>query len=97
MHRLNLKGDKALSFIAGLLYGYSRAQMELRVLSFEEFEPHNHKQDRVYYFNRKKGELCEGITEEVSHICVVREDTESGKVCLFIYKKSDFPRTPSKT
>lgn len=86
MRRLSLKGDKALAFIAGLLYGYRNAPMELRVLAIEEFSEDRHAKDRVYYLDRREGKLHASFNDKVTHICVVREDSEERKVHLFIYK-----------
>ncbi|MCS6998774.1 MAG: hypothetical protein N2648_01700 [Aquificaceae bacterium] len=93
MRRLNIKEDKALAFIAGLVYGYRNTPMELKVLSLEDFSEEKHREDRVYYLNRKEGKLYECFDREVSHVCVLREDKVKGKVSIFIYKKTVKPLT----
>lgn len=87
MQKLNIKEDRALAFIAGLLYGYRNTPMELKVFSLEDFSEEKHREDRVYYLNRKEGRLHECFEKGVSHVCVLREDKVRGKVSVFIYKK----------
>ena len=85
MQRLKLEENKALAFIVGLAYGYRNFPMELKILSLEEFSEELHREDKIYYLNRKEGKLCEGIEDGVSHVCVIREEKE--KVKVFIYRK----------
>jgi len=86
MQRVDTKGDKSIAFILGLVYGYRNAQFELKVFDIKEFCKENHVEDKVYYINRKKGEVYECYTEDTTHICVLREDRVKGKVVLFVYK-----------
>ncbi len=86
MHRVDVKKDKALAIIMGLAYGYRGVPLEFQVLSLEEFSEEKHEEDRVYYINRKSGEVYECLKEGITHICALREDKINGKVMLFIYK-----------
>ncbi|RMH80465.1 MAG: hypothetical protein D6674_04365 [Acidobacteria bacterium] len=86
MRLLKTKGDRAISFIMGLAYGYRNANLELHVKKIEDFSYEEHEKDRVYYIDRTSGELHECITDKTTHICAVREDKIRGKVMVFIYK-----------
>ncbi len=88
MQRIDTKGDKSIAFLLGLVYGYKNAQIELKVFDIKEFCKENHVDDKVYYINRKKGEVYECYTEDTTHICVLREDRVKGKVVLFVYKNN---------
>ncbi len=87
MQRIDTRGDKSLAFLLGLVYGYRNAEFELKIFDLEHFCIENHLKDKVYYINRKSGELYEHYTEETTHICAIREDKINGKVVLFVYKK----------
>ncbi|ADO46167.1 MAG: hypothetical protein NZ527_00165 [Hydrogenobacter thermophilus] len=88
MRRIDTKGNKALSFVLGLVYGYRNASMELVVKDIKEFSQEEHTQDTVYYINRQTGEAYSSFCDEVSHVCVIREDKINKKVVLFIYKSA---------
>ncbi|SHK14806.1 hypothetical protein [Thermocrinis minervae] len=85
MKNLNLKGDKALALIVGLLYGYRGMPFEVKVFKREEFSKDKHADDKVYFINRKSGQLTDRL-EESTHICVIKEDKDLKKIVLFIYK-----------
>lgn len=87
MQKLRLDKDKALAFVVGLVYGYRNIPMELKTFSIEDFSEENHRGDKIYYINRKEGKLYDTLMEDVSHICVLREDINNKKVIMFIYKK----------
>lgn len=87
MQRIDLRRDRALAFIAGLLYGYRNVQMELKVLSLKEFSEEKHKGDKVYYLDREEGRLYECIEDRVTHVCVLKENKAKGKISVFIYKR----------
>ncbi len=87
MHRIDTRGDKSIAFILGLVYGYRNTQFELKICSLEEFSEEKHNEDKVYYINRKKGEVYECYREETTHICAIREDKINAKVVLFVYKR----------
>ncbi len=86
MQRVETKGDKAIAFVLGLVYGYRNANFELKVFDIKEFCEENHIGDRVYYINRKKGEVYKCYTKNTTHICVLKEDNINSKVVLFVYK-----------
>lgn len=88
MRMVNVGKDKALAFILGLVYGYRKADFELKILKLEDFREENHLKDRVYYINRHRGEVYDCFTEGTTHVCVIREDEVNRKVWLFVYKKS---------
>ena len=87
MQKLKLDKDKALAFVVGLVYGYKNTYMELKVLPIEYFTQENHREDKVYYINREEGRLYNNFTENITHICVLREDRNEKKVVIFIYKR----------
>ncbi|MCS7170700.1 MAG: hypothetical protein N3D14_00015 [Aquificaceae bacterium] len=87
MQKLNLKNNKVLAFIAGLVYGYKNARIELKTLSMEDFTEAKHINDKVYYLNRIEGKVYEYLNESVTHVCALKEDKVNGKVSIFIYKK----------
>lgn len=87
MRRLETKGDKALSFVLGLVYGYRNASaIELFVKDLSSFSQDLHKEDRVYYLNRQTGKLFSHFCESTTHVCVIREDKINKKMVLFVYK-----------
>ena len=57
------------------------------MLSIEEFSEDKHKDDKIYYISRIEGKIYDSLKEDVSHICVLKEDKINGKVRIFIYKK----------
>jgi len=79
--------NKALAFILGLVYGYRQANMELVVRDIKSFSKDLHGGDKIYYISREKGEVYDEFCEDVSHIYAIREDKESKKVILFVYKR----------
>ncbi|MCS7171367.1 MAG: hypothetical protein NZ851_03525 [Aquificaceae bacterium] len=85
--RIETKGNKAIAFLLGLVYGYRGADLQLSVKPIEDFCAEMHKDDIVYYLNRRSGETYQELREEVTHVCVLREDKINGKVCIFIYKR----------
>ena len=48
MQKIEVGSNKALAFILGLAYGYKNAEIELNVLSIEEFSEDKHKDDKIY-------------------------------------------------
>jgi len=87
MRRIETKGNKALSFVLGLVYGYRNAPVvELSVKDLKSFSEDQHKEDRIYYINRQTGELLPHFCESITHVCVIREDKINKKVVLFVYK-----------
>ena len=87
MQKIEVGSNKALAFILGLAYGYKNAEIELNVLSIEEFSEDKHKDDKIYYISRIEGKIYDSLKEDVSHLCVLKEDKINGKVRIFIYKK----------
>jgi hypothetical protein len=84
---INRKKDKVFSFLLGLVYGYRSADMELKVLSLSEFDPYNHKDEQVFYLDRKRGMVKKNSPlENPTHIVTLREDLKEKKVKIFIYK-----------
>lgn len=88
MQRIDLRKDRALAFLVGLLYGYRNVQMELKIHPFEDFSEDKHAEDRVYYLNRRDGKIYQSFQESTTHICVLREDKINHKVYVFVYKQS---------
>lgn len=86
MRKIDTK-HKALAFILGLVYGYRQANMELVVRDVKSFSEEIHRGDKVYYISKEKGEVYDEFCDAVSHICAIREDMESKKVILFVYKR----------
>ncbi len=87
MMMVNTRGNKALAFIMGLVYGYRNANFDLKVLPMAEFSQEKHSQDRCYFINKKDGDVFNSPSEgEYTCVCVIREDREMGKVVLFIYR-----------
>ncbi len=87
MIKIDTKGNKVLSFILGLVYGYRNADIELKILPIAEFSQERHLQDRCYFINKKTAQVYENPQEyEYTHVCVIREHKNSGKVMFFIYK-----------
>lgn len=87
MGKIELGNNKALAFIVGLVYGYKNAEIELKIFSMEKFSEDKHKGDKIYYISRNEGKVYDSLRENVSHICVLREDKINGKVRIFIYRK----------
>ncbi|MFN4319567.1 MAG: hypothetical protein ACK4FY_03675 [Aquificaceae bacterium] len=87
MKRIEVGSNKALAFILGLAYGYKNADIELKVFSIEDFSEDKHKDDKIYYISRMEGKVYDRLSEDVSHVCVLKEDKINGKVRIFIYKK----------
>lgn len=85
MRVIKTKGDKALSFILGIAYGYRNANVELVVKDIEEFSQDKHIEDKCYFINRESGEVLEVFDDRATHVCVVREADK--KVCIFIYRR----------
>ncbi len=88
MQRIEVGSNKALAFILGLAYGCKNAEIELKVFSMEDFSEDKHKDDKIYYINRREGRVYEGLREDVSHICVLKEDKINGKVCIIYLQKA---------
>lgn len=87
MTKLYTKGNKALSFILGLVYGYRGADMELKILPMSAFSQEIHAKDKCYFVNRKTSDVYEKPQDgQYTHICVLREDKQNKKLYLFIYK-----------
>ncbi len=87
MMRVDTKGNKALAFIMGLVYGYRSADFDIKVMPLVEFSPLEHAQDRCYFVNKKTGGVFLSPSEgEYTHVCAVREDRQRDKVVLFIYR-----------
>ncbi len=57
MQKIEVGSNKALAFILGLAYGYKNAEIELNVLSIEEFSEDKHKDDKIYYTPGEKLDL----------------------------------------
>ncbi|MFN3813591.1 MAG: hypothetical protein ACK4SM_03095 [Aquificaceae bacterium] len=87
MRKIGTK-NKALAFLLGLVYGYRGAHLELVLKDMEEFSEEEYKDCKVYYINRALGEVYSSMREEVTHVCVLREDKVNRKIILLIYKKS---------
>ncbi|MDQ7038069.1 MAG: hypothetical protein Q9N26_02550 [Aquificota bacterium] len=87
MRPVNPKKSKVFSFLVGLIYGYRTADLELKVLSIEEFREEELEGFSVYYLDREKDRVSKGEPiENPSHIVAIREDTVSRKVKVYIYK-----------
>ncbi len=87
MRPVNPKKSKVFSFLVGLIYGYRTADMELRVLSMEEFSPEDLDGFSVYYLDRKRDMVSKGEPlEDPSHIVAIREDHTYKRVKVYIYK-----------
>ncbi len=80
--------NKALAFILGLVYGYRGADLELVLKDIREFSEEEHNGCRIYYINRTLGEVYHSMREEVTHVCVLREDKINKKTTLFVYKNN---------
>ncbi|WP_340695668.1 hypothetical protein [Hydrogenobacter thermophilus] len=86
MIKIETKGNRALSFVLGLIYGYRGANFELSIKDIGSFSEEAHREDKVYYINRLSGEVNDKPCDEVTHICVIKEDNVNKKVLLYIYK-----------
>ncbi|EDP76090.1 hypothetical protein [Hydrogenivirga sp. 128-5-R1-1] len=87
MKPINPKKSKVFSFLIGLIYGYRTADMELKVMPLEEFDPNNHEGFDVYFLDKKSDRVSKNEPiEEPSHIVAIFEDFEAKKVRLYIYK-----------
>ena len=87
MKPINPKKSKVFSFLIGLIYGYRTADMELKVMPLEEFDPNNHEGFDVYFLDKKSDRVSKNEPiEEPSHIVALFEDFEAKKVRLYIYK-----------
>ncbi len=87
MKPINPKKSKVFSFLIGLIYGYRTADMELKVMPLEEFDPNNHKDFDIYFLDKKSDRVSKNEPiEEPSHIVALFEDFEAKKVRLYIYK-----------
>ncbi len=85
MKPLNLKGRKVFSFLLGLIYGYRRADIELKIFPMDKFSPP--EKGRVYYLNRKNDDISFGTPlREFTHIVVLKENKENRKLEISIYK-----------
>ncbi|ADC89018.1 hypothetical protein Thal_0383 [Thermocrinis albus DSM 14484] len=87
MRKLEVNKDKSLAFLLGIIYGYRTAHIGLEIKDLTEFDKKNHINDRVYYLNRKSNTVSSEELEEPTHICAIREEKQSGKVLIFIYKR----------
>ncbi len=83
-----LKGDKAFSFLLGLIYGYRTADMDMKVRPIDQFRKEDYQDFTLYYLNRKKGEVSKNEPlEEYTHIVALKEDREEKKVRIIIFKR----------
>ncbi len=88
MIKIDTKGNKALSFILGLVYGYRNADIELKILPISSFSQENHVKDKCYFVNRETAQVYEKSEGcQYTHVCAIREDTKNKKVYLFIYRQ----------
>ncbi|WP_457601607.1 hypothetical protein [Hydrogenivirga sp.] len=87
MKPINSKKSKAFSFLLGLIYGYRTADMELKVLSLEDFDEKRHEGFNLYFLDRNSDRVSKNEPiENPTHIVAIREDFEAKKVKLYIYK-----------
>ena len=87
MRPINSKKSKSFSFLLGLIYGYRTADMELKILSIEEFAEDLHPDFDIYYLDRKNDRVSKnGPIENPTHIVALKEDFEAKKVRIYIYK-----------
>ncbi|RLJ70357.1 hypothetical protein BCF55_0626 [Hydrogenivirga caldilitoris] len=87
MKPINPKKSKVFSFLIGLIYGYRTADMELKVLSLEEFNPRNHEGFDIYFLDKEKDRVSKNEPiDNPTHIVALLEDFEVKRVRLYIYK-----------
>jgi len=80
--------SRVFSFLLGLVYGYRTADMELRILSLEEFDPERHRDGDLYYLDRRSDRVSKNEPiERPTHVVVLREDPSSRKVRIYIYRE----------
>jgi hypothetical protein len=84
---INPKKNKTFSFLIGLIYGYRTADMELKVLPMEEFDPSLHEGCDIYFLDKRRDRVSKNEPlDEPTHVVVLKEDFELKKVKLYIYK-----------
>jgi len=84
-----LKGDKVFNFLLGLIYGYRTADLHMKIRPLSEFRREDYEDYTIYYLNRKTGEVCKDeALSEYTHIVAIKEDRETKKVRLIIFKGS---------
>lgn len=87
MKPINPKKNRAFSFLLGLIYGYRTADMELKVLSIEEFNENRHNDCNIYYLDKREDKVSKGKPiENPTHIVAIKEDFEAKKVRIYIYR-----------
>jgi len=83
-----LKGDKAFSFLLGLIYGYREADIDMKVRPLSQFSPQDYEDFTLYYLDRRRGEVRKNEPlEEYTHIVALKEDREKKKVRIIIFKR----------
>ncbi|WP_461829807.1 hypothetical protein [Aquifex sp.] len=83
-----LKGDKVFNFLLGLIYGYRTADLNMKVRPLSEFKKEDYEGYTIYYLNKQTGEVCKDqAPTEYTHVVALKEDKETKKVHLIIFKK----------
>ncbi|HIP43622.1 MAG TPA: hypothetical protein EYG91_07055 [Aquifex aeolicus] len=83
-----LKGDKVFNFLLGLIYGYRTSDIDMKIRPLSDFKEEDFKNFTIYYLNKSKGEVSKGKKlKEYTHIVALKEDLETKKVRIFIFKR----------
>ncbi len=83
-----LKGDKVFNFLFGLIYGYRTADLNMKIRPLSEFKREDYEGYTIYYLNKQTGEVSKDeAPSEYTHVVALKEDRETKKVHLIIFKK----------
>ncbi len=88
MRPINPKRSRVFSFLLGLVYGYRTADMELKILPLNDFDPGKHRDCALYFLDRRTDRVSKNEPiENPTHVVVLKEDLPSRKVRIYIYRE----------
>ncbi len=83
-----LKGDKVFNFLLGLIYGYRTEDINMKIKPLSEFKKENYEGYTIYYLNKQTGEVFKNeALSQYTHVVALKEDKETKKVHLVIFKR----------